>query len=50
MERLGRATWPEKPRGSGEGDGDRPNTIVEALKRDEKDVKEVQKSEGKFRS
>src|SRR6266550_8615001 len=28
MERLGRATWPEKPRGSGEGDGNRPNTIV----------------------
>ena len=27
MERLGRATWPEKPRGSGEGDGNRPNTI-----------------------
>src|SRR6266446_7616357 len=22
MERLGRATWPEKPRGSGEGDGE----------------------------
>jgi hypothetical protein len=28
MERLGRATWPEKPRGSGEEDGNRPNTIV----------------------
>ena len=33
MERLGRVTWPEKPRGSGEGDGNRPNTIVKALKR-----------------
>ena len=33
MERLGRATWPEKPRGSGEGDGNRPNTIVEVLNR-----------------
>jgi hypothetical protein len=32
MERLGRATWPEQPRGSGEGDGNRPNTIVKTFR------------------
>ena len=47
MERLGRATWPEKPRGSGEGDGNRPNTIVTSVT--EEAVEKVQKAEVKFR-
>ena len=52
MERLGRATWPEKPRGSGEGDGNRPKYnryIDDGSKRDQTtDLRGVENSYAEY--
>jgi len=36
MDRLGRATWPAQPRGSGEEGASRPNTNSKQISNDQK--------------